>query len=144
MGLENVPRTNKNLTNKLTHLLPVDRASEWPVSWPRTKIAIFFSYTDLKMHSYKGIICCVSNCNLSAPTRSWIPSSYRSTFDKKRPAYGLNEAPRRWWNRLDTSLRSYGMIPTRADRCCYVFHSKVQTKTGTQSTHQVQLIFLVK
>ena len=39
----------------------------------------------------------------------------------KRPAYGLNDAPRRWWNRLDTSLRSYGMIPTRADRCCYVF-----------------------
>ena len=38
----------------------------------------------------------------------------------KRPAYGLNDAPRLWWNRLDTSLRSYGMIPTRADRCCYV------------------------
>ena len=39
----------------------------------------------------------------------------------KRPAYALNDAPLRWWNRLDTSLRSYGMFPTRADRCCYVY-----------------------
>ena len=56
----------------------------------------------------------------------------------KMPAYGLNVAPRRWWNRLDTSLRSYGMIPTRADHCCYVFHSKVPAKTGKQSVSQVQ------
>ena len=46
----------------------------------------------------------------------------------KIPAYGLNDAPRRWWNILDTSLRSYGMIPTRDDRCCYVFHSIMSTK----------------
>ena len=39
----------------------------------------------------------------------------------KIPAYGLNDAPRRWWNRPDTSLRGYGMIPTKADNCCYVF-----------------------
>ena len=37
----------------------------------------------------------------------------------KKPAYGMNDAPRRWWNILDTALRSYGMVPTRADRCCY-------------------------
>ena len=47
-----------------------------------------------------------------------------SASEKQRPAYGLNDAPRRWWNRLDTSLRSYGMISTRADRCCYVYNSK--------------------
>ena len=39
----------------------------------------------------------------------------------KRPAYGLNDARRRWWNRLDTALRRYGLVPTRADRCCYAF-----------------------
>ena len=38
----------------------------------------------------------------------------------KKPAYGMNDAPRKWWNRLDGSIRSYGLIPTRADRCCYV------------------------
>ena len=32
----------------------------------------------------------------------------------KRPAYGLNDAPRRWWNIIDKGLRSYGMAPTRA------------------------------
>ena len=32
-----------------------------------------------------------------------------------RPVYGLNDAPRRWWNRLDKFLRSVGMEPTRAD-----------------------------
>ena len=34
-----------------------------------------------------------------------------------KPAYGLNDAPRRWWNILDSALRSYGLVPTRADRC---------------------------
>lgn len=37
-----------------------------------------------------------------------------------RSAYGLKDAPRLWWNRLDKTFRTLGMIPTRADRCCYV------------------------
>ena len=41
----------------------------------------------------------------------------------KKPAYGMNDAPRRWWNILDKALRSCGMVPTRADRCCYVLYS---------------------
>ena len=41
----------------------------------------------------------------------------------KRAAYGLNDAPRLWWNRLDKALCSYGLVPTRADRCCYVLYS---------------------
>ncbi|CAE7945371.1 RE2 [Symbiodinium sp. KB8] len=36
----------------------------------------------------------------------------------KKPAYGLNDAPRRWWNIVDKAkaLLSYGLVPTRADR----------------------------
>jgi len=49
----------------------------------------------------------------------------------KKPAYGMNDAPRRWWNKIDSSLRSYGMIPARADRCCYVLYDKPQAKTRT-------------
>ena len=30
--------------------------------------------------------------------------------------------PGRWWNILDKALRSYGMVPTRADRCCYLLY----------------------
>ena len=43
----------------------------------------------------------------------------------KRAAYGLNDAPRLWWHRLDKKLRSYGLRPTRADRCCYVLYSNL-------------------
>ena len=41
----------------------------------------------------------------------------------KRPAYGLNDAPRRWWNVVDKALLSYGLVPTRAGRCTYVLYS---------------------
>ena len=41
----------------------------------------------------------------------------------KKPAYGMNDARRRWWNILDKALRTYGMTPTRTDRCCYVLYS---------------------
>jgi len=40
----------------------------------------------------------------------------------KKPAYGMNDAPRRWWNRIDGSLQKYGLVPTRADRCCYIMY----------------------
>ena len=41
----------------------------------------------------------------------------------KKPAYGLNDASRRWRNILDKALCSYGMVPTRSDRGCYVLYS---------------------
>ena len=41
----------------------------------------------------------------------------------KKTAYGMNDAPRRWWNILDNALCSYGMVPAGADRCCYVLFS---------------------
>ena len=41
----------------------------------------------------------------------------------KKPVYGMNDAPRRWWNILDKALCSNGTVPTRADRCCYVLYS---------------------
>ena len=44
--------------------------------------------------------------------------------------YGLNDAPRRWWNRLDKFLRSVGMEPTRADRCTYVAYDGIEGKKG--------------
>ena len=45
----------------------------------------------------------------------------------KKPAYGMNDAPRRWWNILDKALRSYGVAPTRADRCCHVLYKDHRT-----------------
>ena len=51
----------------------------------------------------------------------------------KKPAYGLNDAPRRWWNFLDSALRSYGLVPTRADRCTYVYYGKQLPKPALVS-----------
>ena len=48
-----------------------------------------------------------------------------------RPVYGLNDAPRRWWNRLDKFLRSVGLEPTRADRCTYAAYEGI-TKQKTK------------
>ena len=50
----------------------------------------------------------------------------------KKSAYGLNDAPRRWWNILnilDSALRSYGLAPTRADRRTYVYYGKKKNPT---------------
>ena len=51
----------------------------------------------------------------------------------KKPAYGLNDAPHRWWNILDSALRSYGLAPTRADRCTYVYYGKQLPKPALMS-----------
>ena len=41
---------------------------------------------------------------------------------------------RRWWNILDKALCGYGMVPTRADRCCYVWYSmQSRERTWRQS-----------
>ena len=45
-----------------------------------------------------------------------------------RPVYGLNDAPRRWWNRLDKFLVSIGLEPTRADRCNYVGYQGIESQ----------------
>ena len=49
----------------------------------------------------------------------------------KKPGYGLNDAPRKWWNAVDKSLTSYGLVPTRADRCTYTLYGSQQTKART-------------
>jgi hypothetical protein len=48
----------------------------------------------------------------------------------RKPAYGLDGAPRKWWNVLDESLRIYGLVPTRADRCCYVLYGPEESFSG--------------
>ena len=40
----------------------------------------------------------------------------------KKPGYGLNDAPRRWWQIIDGALLRYGLILTRADRCIYILY----------------------
>ena len=52
----------------------------------------------------------------------------------KRAAYGLNDAPRPCWNRLDKVLRGQNLTPTRGDRCCYVrYEHRSNGKDGNRS-----------
>ena len=48
----------------------------------------------------------------------------------------MNDALRRWWNILDEALRGNGMVPTRADRCCYVMYSLQSRKQACE--HWIQ------
>ena len=46
----------------------------------------------------------------------------------------LKKLAPRWWNILDKALSGYGMVPTRADRCCYVLYSTPTWKRNWNKT----------
>ena len=53
----------------------------------------------------------------------------------KKPGYGPNDAPRRWWQIIDGALLRYGLIPTRADRCTYIlYEDKPKSRTPATAT----------
>ena len=58
----------------------------------------------------------------------------------KKPAYGVNDATRRWRNRIDGGLQAYGMIPARADRCAYVFYAPSRSSGEAKTVPKVKLI----
>ena len=51
----------------------------------------------------------------------------------------MNDAPRRWWNRLDKSLQSYSLIQTRVDSCCYDKYEEVPAPAGPASARARRL-----
>ena len=57
----------------------------------------------------------------------------------QKPAYGLNDAPRRLFNIIDGSLRNYECVPTRGDRCTYVFYSKTHLAAKSVSSSKAEL-----
>ena len=59
----------------------------------------------------------------------------------KKSAYGLNDAPRRWWQVVDKALLSYGLVPTRADRCTYILYGERKFSTSvTKKEPQKELV----
>ena len=91
-----------------------------------------FGHIDLKTAFLQGeeydwtrdVVC-------QLPPEAGLPSHIGARL--KKPAYGMNDAPRRWWNRIDSSVLKYGMIPTRADRCLYVYYESNTKSEGKQS-----------
>ena len=59
----------------------------------------------------------------------------------KKSAYGLNDAPRRWWQVVDKALLSYGLVQTRADRCTYILYGERKSSTSmTKKEPQKELV----
>ena len=59
----------------------------------------------------------------------------------KKPACGMNDATRRWWNVLDKAPCSYGVIPTRSDRCCMCCtQPKRSSQIGTKSAPHMSMV----
>ena len=54
----------------------------------------------------------------------------------KKPAYGLNDAPRHWFNVKDASLWKYGCVPTQGDRCSYIVYSRTHLADKRQPIKQ--------
>jgi hypothetical protein len=115
-------KTNSVLNNKLT--LPRRHAQECNLlaKWQPTTNGLL-AISILKRPSSKGEENDLARdfiCQL--PPDSCLPSHLGARL--KKPAYGMNDAPRRWWNRIDGSRSAYGMVPTRADRCLYMLDGK--------------------
>eukprot|EP00438_Fugacium_kawagutii_P016553 Skav230614 [mRNA] locus=scaffold3185:55857:56351:+ [translate_table: standard] len=53
----------------------------------------------------------------------------------KKSAYGLNDAPRRWWQIVHKALLGYDLVPTRADRCTYILYDKHKPNERKTSIH---------
>ena len=86
-------------------------------------------HIDLKTAFLQG-----QSCNVNRDTVCQLPSEAGHppyiAARLKKPAYGMNDARRRWWNILEKALRTCGVIPTRADRCCCVLYS-IQSRERT-------------
>ena len=106
------------------------------VSSPRTSC----TYRTLYIHSVNRDVLC------QLPPEAGHPPEIASRL--KKPAYGMSDAPWRWWNVLDKALCSCGVVPTRADRCGYVLYSNVYAKLEqnvlhTRAWHKWHLTWIV-
>ena len=57
----------------------------------------------------------------------------------KKPANDFNDAPRRWFNIIDSSLRQYGCVPTRGEGCTYVLYSGTRRATKSASADSFEM-----
>ena len=55
----------------------------------------------------------------------------------KKPAYSMNDAPRKRRNRLGAAVKNMGLRPTRADRRTYVSYSDVKKHKETHMAHSI-------
>ena len=76
-----------------------------------------YTYRTLYIHSVNRDVLC------QLPSEAGHPPEIAARL--KKPACGISDVCRHWWNVLDRALCSCGVVPTRADRCGYVLYSNV-------------------
>ena len=108
-----VSKTSRRISNRPIPLLPQDQDFGWVAKWQPAKVGIFSTLISkqpfFKVQSYdvnRDVVC-------QLPPEARHPTYIAARL--KKPAYGMNDVPRRWWVTLDKALRCYGMVPTRAD-----------------------------
>ena len=113
----------KSMTYRLTVLLLPGVVSVWHLSMQPRCIGIY-STLDLKTAFLQGETYDLDRrvIHVQLPTDIGLPPYLVGLCT--RSVYGLADAPRRWWNRLDKFLISLGIQPTRADRCTYVCYDR--------------------
>ena len=135
-GYCEVSKTNRRKINRKIPLLPQDQDFGW-VSQVAASKSLDIFHIDLETAFLQGQSSGVNRYDVfQLPPGAGRLRCVAAGLEKL--AYGVNGAPRRWWNILDTALRSYGMVPTRADRCCYALYSNHTCKQNWNKTCSTQ------
>ena len=124
VGSYEVSKTNNGMTNRPIHPQLPGQVSGSRVNWQLLMGGPFLMWIS-RLLFFKGKTDAVRDVVCQLPPEVGLPPHMGARL--KKPAYGMNDAPRRWWNRIDSSLQQYGMIPTRADRCTYVLYANNTT-----------------
>ena len=88
-----------------------------------------FSILTSRLHSFRGKL--IHQIAMWSVRYSQTPEAGKPWYLAarwKKPAYAVNDAPRKWWNRLDAVVKVMGLLPARADRCTYVSYTDVKKK----------------
>ena len=79
-----------------------------------------FRTSTSRLRSFKG--------KLTHQTKMLCHKYLQKKTRLKKPAYGMNDAPWKWWNKLDAAVKNMGLCPAKAGRCTYVSYSDVKNQ----------------
>ena len=122
MGIERFPRQTEGRSTDIFSCFHKTQISDELSSGSQQELEHLSHWSQDSVHPFIGHSDSVNRdvvCQL--PPEAGHPPYIATKW--KKPAYGMNDFPERRWNVLDKALCSYGMIPRRADRCCYVLCS---------------------
>ena len=102
MGTETFPSQKEGISADGFPLLPPDRDFGWVAKWQPAKVGTSFtlilrqlSFKDSPNGVKRDVVC-------QLPPEAGHPPDIAARL--KKPAQGMNDAPRRWWNILDKAL----------------------------------------